>query len=129
MAIVLGNKNVREVGTWQEYFAPTYTERIKRAKERALQQPEICLERARAEMKAMQQYKDEPRIIQRARFLEIYLRDKSVFILDDERIVGNVNGKVRAMTVSGTASHPTGISLWDTQHSFAPRGDDECEVP
>jgi hypothetical protein len=102
MSIVLGNRNVKDVGTWQEYFVPSYSERIKRAKERALQKPEICLERARAEMKAMERYKNEPRIMQRARFLETYLRDKTIFILDDELIVGSVNSKVRAVTICGS---------------------------
>ena len=102
MTIVLGNKKVKDVGSWQEYFVPSYSERIKKAKEHALQTPEICLERARAEMKVYEQYKDEPRIIQRARFLETYLREKKIFILDEELIVGNVNSKIRALTVSGT---------------------------
>ena len=102
MTIVLGNKKVKDVGSWQEYFVPSYSERIKKAKEHALQTPEICLERARAEMKVYEQYKDEPRIIQRARFVETYLREKKIFILDEELIVGNVNSKIRALTVSGT---------------------------
>ncbi len=80
MAIVLGNKSVKDVGTWQEYFVPSYSERIKRAKERALQKPEICLERARAEMKDMERYKSEPRITQRAHFLETCLRDKAIYV-------------------------------------------------
>ena len=102
MTIILGNKKVKDVCSWQEYFVPSYLERIKKAKEHALQTPEICLERARAEMKVYEQYKDEPRIIQRARFVETYLREKKVFILDEELIVGNVNSKIRALTVSGT---------------------------
>ncbi|UCC17731.1 MAG: hypothetical protein JSU58_04045, partial [Dehalococcoidales bacterium] len=129
MAIVLGDKKVEDVGTWQEYFVPTYSERIKVAKERALQTPEICLERARAEMKTMEQYKDEPRIVQRARFLETYLREKTIFILDEELIVGNVNSKVRAITVSGTSSHPTGTHIWDVQQSFTGQHRVECELP
>ena len=39
---------------------------------------EVCLERARAEMKAYEQYKNEPRVIQRARAFETYLRDKTI---------------------------------------------------
>jgi len=31
-------------------------------------------------MKMFDAYKDEPRIIQRARFLEMYFKDKTVFI-------------------------------------------------
>lgn len=97
MTIVLGNKNVRDVGSWQELFVPTYSERVKKAREHALQRPELCLERARAEMKVYEQFKDEPRIIQRARFLETYLREKTIYILEEELIVGNVNSKIVAL--------------------------------
>ena len=114
MAIVLGNKNVRDVGSWQEFFVPTYSERIKKARQHALQRPELCLERARAEMKTYEQYKNEPRIIQRARFLETYLREKTIYILDEELIVGNVNSKVRGLTVSGAAGSFLGSRLKET---------------
>ena len=53
-------------------------------------------------MKVYEQYKNEPRIIQRARFLETYLREKTVFIGDDELIVGNINSKVRGSIIDGT---------------------------
>ena len=101
MTIVLGNKKIQDVGTWQEVFKPTYSERVKKANARASHQPEVCLERARAEIKAYEQYKNEPRIIQRARFLETYLRDKTVFILEDELIVGNLSSKVKGVPISG----------------------------
>ena len=101
MTIVLGNKKIQDVGTWQEVFKPTYSERVKKANARASHQPEVCLERARAEIKAYEQYKNEPRIIQRARFVETYLRDKTVFILEDELIVGNLSSKVKGVPISG----------------------------
>ncbi len=111
MAIVHGNKKARQdVGSWQELFMPTYSERIKKAKERALQTPEICLERARAEMKAYELYKDEPRIIQRARFLETYLQEKAILILEDELIVGNINSKVHGFTISGTVRRSNALT-------------------
>ena len=103
MTIVLGNKKVQDIGSWQESFVPTYSERVKKAMKRVTHAPEICLEHARAEIKAYEQYKDEPRIIQRARFLETYLREKTIYILEDELIVGNVNSKVRGQTISGTS--------------------------
>ena len=109
MAIVLGNKKSQDVGSWQEFFVPNYSERINKARERSLQQPEICLERARTEMKVYEQYKDEPRIIQRARFLEEYLKEKAIFILEDELIVGNINSKVRGLTISGTVGRFSNI--------------------
>jgi len=64
MAVVFGDKGEKTVDSWQEIFVPTYSERIKRLREDAIRTPEICTERARAEMKVYEQYKDEPRIIQ-----------------------------------------------------------------
>ena len=77
MATVFNNKETKNVGSWQELFVPTYSGRIKRLREDAVRTPEICLERARVEMKVYEQYKNEPRIIQRARFLEAYLRENN----------------------------------------------------
>ena len=102
MAIGSGNKTTKDIGSWQEFFQPTYSERVKRLREDAVRTPEICLERARVEMKVYEQYKNEPRIIQRARFLETYLREKTVFIGGDELIVGNINSKVRGSIIDGT---------------------------
>ncbi|TET40898.1 MAG: hypothetical protein E3J66_06155, partial [Dehalococcoidia bacterium] len=101
MSIELSDKKNQSVGSWQEFFVPTYSERIKKAKKRALTIPEICLERARAEKTAYEQYMNEPRIIQRARVFETYLREKTVFILEDELIVGNITSKVRGSQISG----------------------------
>jgi formate C-acetyltransferase len=61
---------------------------------------EICLERARAEKKAYEKYKDEPRVIQRARVFETYLKEKTKFILEDELIVGNFTSKIRGASFS-----------------------------
>ncbi len=104
MPIVLGDKRVEEIGSWQECFVYSCTERIKKAKKRAIVTPEICLERARAEMKAYEQYKNEPRVIQRARVFATYLRDKTIYIQDDELIVGNITSKVRGASFSGEMS-------------------------
>ncbi|MDH5696017.1 MAG: hypothetical protein OEZ00_05365, partial [Dehalococcoidia bacterium] len=101
MSIEPGDKKVQDVGSWQEFFVPTCSERIQKAKKRALTTPEICLERARAEMKVYEQYKNEPRVIQRARVFETYLREKTIFILEDELIVGNISGKPRGSQISG----------------------------
>jgi pyruvate formate-lyase/glycerol dehydratase family glycyl radical enzyme len=101
MAIELGDKKTKDVGSWQELFVPTCSQRVQKAKNRALKTPEICLERARAEMKAYEQYQNEPRIIQRARVLETHLREKTIFILEDELIVGNITSKVRGSQISG----------------------------
>jgi len=74
---------------------PSCSERIKKAKKRAIREMEFCLERARAHMKAVEEYKTEPMVIQRARIFERYLKDKSINILEGELIVGNVTSKVR----------------------------------
>jgi len=76
MPFVSGDKSTEGIGSWQELFKPSSTERVQRAKKGVLRPMEICLERARAEKKAYEQYKDEPRVIQRARVLEAYLNDK-----------------------------------------------------
>jgi len=102
MAIVFEDKDTKNIGSWQELFVPSCSVRINRLREDAIRTPEICLERARTEMRIYEQYKNEPRIIQRARFLEAYLREKSVFIRDDELIVGSLNSKVRGSTFDGT---------------------------
>ena len=101
MSIVLGTKKADEIGAWQEVFVRTCSERVKKAIRRAVRTPEICLEHARAEMKVYEQYKDEPRIIQRARVFDTYLREKTIFILEDELIVGNVNSKIRGSAIWG----------------------------
>ena len=124
MTIVLGNNKSQDVGSWQEFFVPTYSGRIKKAKERALQTREICLERARAEMKVNEQYKNEPKIIQRARFLETYLREKTILILEDELIVGNLISKVRGVTISGQTGRFIPL-LEMTKERIAPMSLDE----
>ncbi len=83
------------VGSWQQFFVPTCSDRVKKAKHRVLTSMEICLERARAQMKVLKQYEKEPMIIQRARMFETYLREKTVFILEDELIIGNITSKTR----------------------------------
>ena len=98
---IVYDKKVKDVGSWQESFIPTHSERIRRLKKQALGTPEICLERARAEMKAYERYKDEPRIIQRAHVFETFLKDKTIYITDDDLIVGNINSKIRGSVISG----------------------------
>jgi len=71
MPFISGNKSTKGVGSWQELFEPSSSERVQRAKKRVLRPMEICLERARAEKKAYKQYKNEPCVIQRARVWEV----------------------------------------------------------
>ena len=95
MAIEFEETRNEMVGSWQQSFMPTCTERIQKAKLRTLREMEICLERARAHIKAVEKYKNEPRVIQRAYILETYLKEKTIYILEDELIVGNITSKIR----------------------------------
>ncbi len=99
MAIAVAEKRMEELGSWQEVFTRTCSERIQKAIQRAVQPPQICLDRARAEVKAYEQYKKEPYVIKRARALETYLRERTIFILDGELIVGSVTSKVRGSPI------------------------------
>ena len=121
MAIATVEKISKDVGSWQEFFVPTCSERVQKAKRRALRTVEACLERARAEMKAYEKYKNEPRIIQRARVVETYLRDKTIYIQDGELIVGNITSKIRGASVSGEMSHFIEQDLDDPVRDFGIR--------
>jgi len=89
-----------KVGSWQEILKPIRSARVEKARERVRKEPEICLERIRAELKAYNQYKDQPSIMQRARFLETFLREKSMLIQEDELIIGTVGSKPRAAFIT-----------------------------
>ncbi len=106
MAIEYGNESISHVGSWQEIFHPVRSARVEKARERVRKEAEICLERVRAELKAHNRYKDQPSIIQRARFLETFLNEKSIMILEDELIVGTVGSKTRSAFVT-TANIPS----------------------
>jgi formate C-acetyltransferase len=93
-------KRIENIGSWQQVFTSTCSERVKKAKARALRSMEICLGRARAQMKALEQYKHEPTVIQRARIFENYLKEKSIYIQEDELIVGNITSKIRGASYS-----------------------------
>ena len=95
MAIEFGERRNETIGSWQQFFVPNCSERIQKGRQRTIKEMEICLERARAHMKAQEKYKNEPCIIQRARILETYLKEKSIYILEDELIVGNITSKIR----------------------------------
>ena len=122
MLKINNDSKTNTIGSWQESFIPNYPDRIEKAKKRLRIPPEICLERARAEMQAYEEYKNEPRIIQRARILETYLRDKTIFILEDELIVGNICSKHRGSQISGEImSHFIDVELDDPVKDFEAR--------
>jgi pyruvate formate-lyase/glycerol dehydratase family glycyl radical enzyme len=115
---VYGDKKVKDVGTRQESLTPTCSERVKRAKNRVLRPMEICLERVRAEMRALEQHQNEPRVIQRARIFETYLKEKTIYILEDELIAGNITSKVRGASFSSEMSRFVDEELGDPVKDF-----------
>jgi pyruvate-formate lyase len=118
MSTIHGDKKVKDAGNWQESFAPGCSERVQRVKNRVLRPMEICLERARAEKKALEQYKDEPRVIQRARIFETYLKEKTIYILEDELIAGNITSKIRGASFSSEMSRFVDEELGDPVKDF-----------
>ena len=93
------------VGNEQASFTRSCSERVKKARNRILSPIEICVERIRAEMHALEQYKHESPIMQRAYIFGTYLKEKTVYILEDELIVGNVTSKIRGASISGDTSY------------------------
>jgi pyruvate-formate lyase len=121
MAIDYSNKPNNDIGAWQEVFNAVRSERIEKARERVRKEAEICLERVRAELRAYNQYKDQPTIIQRARFLEIFLKEKSRMILEDELIVGTIGSKTRSAFIT-TANVPSfAEEMDDPEKDFSTR--------
>jgi pyruvate formate-lyase/glycerol dehydratase family glycyl radical enzyme len=80
-----------------EYTVPS---RIKYLKDSAINtQPEICIERARIYTDVYKRYDDEPLYIKRALALKETLENMTIFIVDNELIVGNQAFKMRAAPV------------------------------
>ena len=121
MAIESGGKYAEEVGSWQEILKPVRFARVEKARERVRKEAEICLEHIRAELKAYNQYKDQPSIIQRARFLETFLREKSMCIQEDELIIGTVESKPRSAFITAANIASIEEELDDTVKDFSIR--------
>jgi len=74
--------------------------RIGRLRERILSVvPEICIERARLVTESYRETESEPIEIRRAKALEKVLKEMTLFILDDELIVGHQSEKRRSPPV------------------------------
>lgn len=58
--------------------------------------PPVCTERAQAYTKAYQANEDKPVIIQRALALKEHLETRTIWIKNDELVIGNQASKVRA---------------------------------
>jgi pyruvate formate-lyase/glycerol dehydratase family glycyl radical enzyme len=68
--------------------------RVQRLKRRLeMDRYPICIEKARLVMESYRQTEGEPTIIRRAKATAYYLDNKTIFIEDDELIVGNVASK------------------------------------
>jgi formate C-acetyltransferase len=79
---------------------PGSTPRLARMKERFLAiTPEICVERARLITASYRETEAEPIIIRRAKALEKILSEMTIFIQEDELIVGNQATKPRSSPI------------------------------
>ena len=121
MLTVNNEKNAKDLGSRYESSAPKCSARVQKAKNRVLRQMEICLERARAEKKALKRYTNEPRVIQRARIFKTYLKEKTVYILEDELIAGNITSKIRGASFSSEMSRFMDKELGDPVKDFETR--------
>ena len=94
--------NIAEVGSWQEYFERSCSDRVKKAIARAVRTPEVCLEHALTEIEVMDQvHGTVPHIIERAMIYKRFQETRTLHIYDGELIVGNVNSKIRASLIFG----------------------------
>lgn len=122
--------NYDAVETWGRIEKAKYSDRVKKGVERVLNtRPGFDLERAYAEMKAYIEYKDEPRVIQRARAFERFLLDKTIRIEPDELIVGNVADRVKGAPFFGEYYYQfVKDEMDDPVKDFEKRGFDEFIV-
>lgn len=120
----------REVETWARVRGRNCTARVMKGVDRVINtKPAFDLERAYADMKAYEAYKDQPRVIQRARALEVFLRDKTIRIEPDELIVGNVADKVKGAPFFGEYYYQfTADEMDDPVKDFENRGFDEFVI-
>jgi len=76
------------------------TKRIQRLREKVLQaKPSICTERAKVYTEIYRNHESEPVIIKRALALEKMLKEMSIFIDEEELIVGNHSSQLRAAPI------------------------------
>jgi pyruvate formate-lyase/glycerol dehydratase family glycyl radical enzyme len=128
MAIEPATRKVKDVGSWQEVFKPIRSARVQKARERVRKEAEICLERIRAEIKAYQQHAGEPSIVQRARFLETFLKDKTILIQEGELIVGTVGSKPRSAFVTTANIASVAAEMDDPVKDFSIRPYDKILI-
>ena len=71
------------------------TERVKKLREKVLVPPEICMERPYLMTQSYKETESEPIVMRRAKALEKVLREMSIYIEDEELIVGRIASKAR----------------------------------
>lgn len=122
--------DVNKIGSWQEVFERTCTDRVKKAIKRAVRTPEICLEHARAEIAVHEETDGKvPKVIQRALIFKKYLEDRTIFIADGELIVGNVNSKQRGSTIIGDLyANTMDAELGDPERDYQIRSNDRHNI-
>ncbi len=128
MAIERATRTAKDVGSWQQVFKPLRSERVQKARERVRKEAEICLERIRAEIAAHDRHRGEPSIIQRAHFLETFLRDKTTLIQEDELIVGTVGSKPRSAFVTTANIGSVAAEMDDPVKDFSVRPYDKIMI-
>ena len=95
-------KDINEVGSWQNYFERTCSDRVKKAIKRSVRIPEVCLEHALTEIEVHKETDGKvPHIIQRAMIYKRFQETRTLNIYDDELIIGNVNSKIRGSLIFG----------------------------
>ena len=100
----------QKIETYQETFQREVTGRMGRLLKQAMEaKPSICIERARIWTESHKQTEGEPGIIRRAKALARVLDEMSIYISDDELIVGNHSSRPRGSVVN-TSFTPRGCT-------------------
>ena len=128
MVTETNHKKGDRVGNEQASFTRSCSERVKKARNRILSPIEICVERVRAEMHALERYKHESPIMQRALIFETYLKEKTVYILEDELIVGNITSKIRGASISGDTSYTVDRELGHPEQDYEIRPHERYKI-
>lgn len=75
-------------------------QRVKRFRENFLRTPEICVERARYMVESYRKTEGFPEPIRRAMALDHIISNLSLFITDEELLVGHTSGKLRGANIT-----------------------------
>lgn len=120
-------QTAQEVETWGRLLERKCSQRVKTGIQNSLEaHPSFCLEHAYAEMESFETYKDAPRVIQRARVFETYLKNKTIAIRPYELLVGDFTSGIRNAPFFGEYYYQfVTEDLDDPVRDFQIRGFDE----